>query len=201
MALNDTGRVFVWGKNTHNQVGIVGGLAQMNGLNMRLDPSTPRILTSMKIVDIVCGQRQSLALTAWGHVYAWGHDQYYEPLLVQGDDGTFARIKVVKIAAGNKFNACLDENGHIFTWGPRSIGHPKKRRKQHPTRIEGFGILFNKNSSLDVSKGPALEIIGGGRHLAVFAPRMPQAQQTQETQQPQQTQQTQQETQGTQGTQ
>lgn len=65
MALDDEGKVYVWGNNTYGQLGN-GGLKNSD------EPILVESLIKEKIVDISTGDNYSGVVTEKGDVYTWG---------------------------------------------------------------------------------------------------------------------------------
>ncbi|KAH7643698.1 hypothetical protein HUG17_6060 [Dermatophagoides farinae] len=98
VALNSSGKLFVWGNNDLGQIGI-GTITQCEHINCIID----------NIVDISCGYSHTIALTDKGIVLFWGSiDQdnvYSNPIQFSQLDG----IKIVAIAShrhGSLFRSC-----------------------------------------------------------------------------------------------
>lgn len=65
MALTLTGRVYAWGSGQNGQLGL-GSVRNSN------EPAFIDFLKDEKVIDIICGDSNALALTQSGKVYGWG---------------------------------------------------------------------------------------------------------------------------------
>ena len=65
MALNKSGKVFVWGNNTYGQLG-TGSLKNVQ------KPQIIEALIKEKVKDISCGDNYAGIVTESGEVYTWG---------------------------------------------------------------------------------------------------------------------------------
>lgn len=65
MALDDEGKLYVWGNNVYGQLG-------NGGLKTAQEPMLVQHLLRQKIVDISAGDNYSGVVTEKGQVYTWG---------------------------------------------------------------------------------------------------------------------------------
>ena len=70
MALTAAGRIYVWGYNSHGQLGTTSCASQASQLPYGC--SVPVLLPLTDVVAIAAGELHSLALTSSGVLYAWG---------------------------------------------------------------------------------------------------------------------------------
>lgn len=110
LALDVRGRVFVWGANTHGQIGNGRRSAQRQPLQLSFGAD--------KVIAIACGMDQSFVATCSGEVYGWGrvmstfnrpYGQASVPIKL---DVCGQRIK--DIAVGGFNNLFLNEDGQLF---------------------------------------------------------------------------------------
>lgn len=122
LALGSDGKVLAWGKNDRGQLGrgFEGGSSNV--------PTEVSGLTN--VIAIAAGNAHSLALTADGNVYAWGHTAFGQcgfydingpyglssPTLVSGVSN------VVAIAAGQGHSLALEADGSVWGWGRNDYG-------------------------------------------------------------------------------
>ena len=71
LALTSRGIVFGWGFNFWGQLGL-GGQRNEN----QYEPVCLIALRKVNIIEIVCGQHHSVALSSRGDLYTWGHNAY-----------------------------------------------------------------------------------------------------------------------------
>lgn len=141
LAVDSDGHVWSWGLNDKGQLGYGttenSGAAQM----VMIGDNQPM----ENIVAVAAGNKHSLALTADGHVYAWGdntYDQLGASSTVDGDfdkypvhvtqgtsaSGTYTDengvvttdehlSNIIQIAAGDNYSAALKADGTVYVWG------------------------------------------------------------------------------------
>ncbi len=78
--LDEAGRVWTCGKNTHGELGLMVALGgdAVERLDFRLNyvPTRVRALEGHKVVKVSCGAHHTAALTAAGEVLTWGSNKY-----------------------------------------------------------------------------------------------------------------------------
>ena len=134
LCVTDHYEVFSWGDNSNLQLGHGGG-GEMH------DPSRqpkwyPFIVPSLigaNIVQVVCGESHSMALTVSGRVLTWGNGKHGRlghgkeaevgrPTVVDGLLGN----RVLKISAGRDFNMVVAQNDCgekiVWSWGKGDDG-------------------------------------------------------------------------------
>ena len=116
MALNDEGRVFVWGNNIYGQLG-------NGGLKNGSEPAMVEALIRQKIVDISAGDNFSGVVTENGDVYTWGFGNEGE--LGHGDKSdqflprkiANLKKKIKSISCGGAHTALLTQEGKLLMVG------------------------------------------------------------------------------------
>ncbi|KYN04060.1 RCC1 and BTB domain-containing protein 1, partial [Cyphomyrmex costatus] len=118
--LTDDGRVYTWGANSYGQLGI------STYDNNFIDKPRQVKISNEEIVQITCGYTHTLALTAQGYIYGWGHNLFGEL------DSTFLEInpsprrvqvtkkdlKILDVAAMKNVSCAITEEKHIVSvWG------------------------------------------------------------------------------------
>ncbi len=102
---------------------------------------------------ISAGAYHSLALTADGHVYAWGYNNYGQlgngstanattPVEVEGPGGTGTLSNIVAISAGGYHSLALTADGHVYAWGYNGygqLGNGSTTNATTPVEVEGPG--------------------------------------------------------------
>lgn len=115
--------LFVWGHNNAQQLGL--GAADRELFDMR----QVEALKNEVVVDFSAGERHSLALNEFGHVFAWGRGR--EGQLGLGDEagvtsevptprrvgGALSGQLVTKISCGESHSLALTVSGDVFMWG------------------------------------------------------------------------------------
>ena len=152
LALTSSGQVLSWGSNSNGQLG--------NGTTT--DSSIP-VLVSLPAGTIVkaiaAGFGHSLALTSFGHVYAWGWNSYGQlgngslidsstPFLV-GAVGTY----VFRAIAAGDYHSMASDGQTIFSWGQNTYGQL------------GNGTTTNNSNPVRVSlaAGTTITALAGGQ--------------------------------------
>ena len=124
MAIDNTGKVYVWGNNLQGQLGN-GSTTQQN---------TPILINTgaianKVIVSIVCGNFYTMVLDNTGQVYAWGFNahgqlgngdtiQQNTPILI--NTGAIANKVIVSIVCGANHTMAIDDIGRVYAWGNNS---------------------------------------------------------------------------------
>jgi len=128
MALDDEGKVYVWGNNGNGQLGD-GGLKNTN------EPILVESLQYEKIVDISAGDNYSGVVTDKGEVYIWGFGN--EGQLGHGDKSdqflprkvTNLGQKVKNIVCGGAHTALLTQEGRLLMVGRGREGQLGREQK------------------------------------------------------------------------
>ena len=113
LALDSSGHVWGWGKNSEGQVGV--------GTRQTVEEPTDLGLTD--IVQIGCGGRYSMALDAAGTLYVWGENDNGQlmagktSMLTEPTAVSLPGHTIKQIAAGGDTGFFLDDEGHVWAWG------------------------------------------------------------------------------------
>ena len=99
-----------------------------------IDRHSPQVVPALKatgdrMTNAAAGSSHSLAVSAGGHVYAWGSGAFGK--LGLGDDGNvriprqidFKRKRIARVACGPDHSAAVSEAGAVLTWGAGSYGN------------------------------------------------------------------------------
>lgn len=119
MALDSSGHVWGWGKNSESQVGV-----EVNG-KPRQTVEEPVDLGLENIVQIGCGGRYSMALDADGTLYLWGENDNgqmmanprKQSIVLSPTAVELPGHTITQIAAGGDTGYFLDDEGHVWAWG------------------------------------------------------------------------------------
>jgi alpha-tubulin suppressor-like RCC1 family protein len=156
LAVTAAGAVLAWGDNEYGQLG--DGTTKDRRLPVRV-----KLPAGTRVVAVGASYNYSLALTAAGRVWAWGHNGSG-----QLGDGTRTdshvpiRVKlpgqarVTAIAAGGFDGLALTAAGHVLAWGDNGfgqLGNGTRRSSSIPVRVRfpagtqvtavGVGSLHN----------------------------------------------------------
>nr|XP_055062420.1 probable E3 ubiquitin-protein ligase HERC4 [Misgurnus anguillicaudatus] len=122
MALTQDGRVYVWGENSHGQLGLNEG----SGC---LTPQHMTFLDGVPLAQISAGGDHSFVLSLSGVVFGWGKNSSgqlglgdttdrHVPTLVKSLNGK----KTQFISCGGEHTATLSKGGTVFTFGSGKFG-------------------------------------------------------------------------------
>lgn len=127
LALTTDGQLYAWGANTEGQLGL-------NGFTRHLQPALvplPAEAAGTRWAQVAAGCSHTLALTADGRLYSWGHNVFGQ----LGDGTIFTRPQaaaavqlpagagaITRIAAGNSYSLALTATGQLYTWGNNAEG-------------------------------------------------------------------------------
>mmetsp|Transcript_14294 Transcript_14294/g.42853 ORF Transcript_14294/g.42853 Transcript_14294/m.42853 type:complete len:339 (-) Transcript_14294:1008-2024(-) len=187
--LEQRNEVFVWGNGILGQL----GLGRRGITKGRLAPHRLAALDHEAIVDLAAGANHSLALSASGTVFFWGHTEYgqsgrtrgaadyevegnlkfFEPQPVPG----FPEGAVEKIACGATFSLALTSSGHVYSFGWNEAGvlgmGTAGRAALTPNRIPGLGPPHTA-PCVDISCGHshafALTDVSSDAHIPLLRP-------------------------------
>ncbi|XP_051560298.1 probable E3 ubiquitin-protein ligase HERC4 [Myxocyprinus asiaticus] len=136
MALTDDGQLFVWGENSHGQLGL------KEGRSGSLTAQHIQSLSGIPLVQISAGGDHSFALSLSGVVFGWGKNNAgqlglgdttdrYVPTVVN----SLNQRKTVFISCGGEHTATLSKGGTVFTFGSGcfgQLGHNSFTDEHHP---------------------------------------------------------------------
>ena len=159
LALADSGKVYAWGWNSAGETGR-GTVGDPERLPAPVVAEDGTELSN--IVAISAGYRFSLALTADGKVYAWGHNTWGElgqnsssnfksrAVLVKDSAGTGTLGNIAMVSAGGHHALALDTAGRVLSWGYNedgALGEGANRvrvgayRPMYVVGVDGTGVL------------------------------------------------------------
>ncbi|KAK7161309.1 hypothetical protein R3I94_004094 [Phoxinus phoxinus] len=136
MALTKDGQLFVWGDNTHGQLGLKIG--QTGSLSVQHVKS----LCGIPLAQISAGGDHSFVLSLSGVVFGWGKNSAGQLGLGDTTDrhvptvvNSLNRKKIVSISCGGEHTATLSKGGTVFTFGSGGfgqLGHNSFTDEHHP---------------------------------------------------------------------
>lgn len=126
LALDNTGRVWAWGRNNTGQLG--DGTTNTRISPVEVDLSA---LGGSPVTSIATGMDFSLAVDVTGRLWSWGDNWYgqigdgttttrYTP--VEVDLSALAGARVTSVAAGVRHTVALDTTGRLWAWGENNLG-------------------------------------------------------------------------------
>ncbi|XP_052458893.1 probable E3 ubiquitin-protein ligase HERC4 [Carassius gibelio] len=136
MALTHDGHVFVWGDNSHGQLGLE-----------KDHPGSPsaqhvKSLSGVPLAQISAGGDHSFGLSLSGVVFGWGKNSAGQLGLGDTTDRHVPTVvkslnqkKTVSISCGGEHTATLSKGGTVFTFGSGGsgqLGHKSFKDEHHP---------------------------------------------------------------------
>ncbi len=156
LAVTAAGQVLAWGDNEYGQLG--------DGTTMdRHSPVRVKLPAGTRVIAVGASYNCSMALTAAGQVWAWGHNgsgqlgdgtrtESHVPVRVKLPKG----VRVTAIAVGGFDGLALTSAGHVLAWGDNGfgqLGNGTRRSSSLPVRVRfpagtevtavGVGSLHN----------------------------------------------------------
>ena len=141
LALAADGSVWSWGR------GYSGPLGHGDDEDQQL-PKKIETFTGQRVVAVSAGGNHSLAATADGPVWSWGHGTFgklghgdeQHQLLPKKTEG-LAGQRVVDVSAGLCHSLALTAEGDVWSWGVGwngVLGHGDEQRHPLPKKMEAF---------------------------------------------------------------
>lgn len=157
LALNNMGRIFIWGAYRYNQK----SSSRRNVKSTYLLPS--RVYSKEFFVQLASGSFHHFGVSKKNELFTWGlnnHGQLgYEaeenvaiPRKVPLPDG----IKIKQVTGGFHHSMLLAEDGRVFSWGRGDygqLGHGNTESITEPKSIEVFEKLPDDNRVIQISCG------------------------------------------------
>lgn len=137
VAITENGKVFVWGRNDHGQLGLKSDFS-MDYFAIEPFPRMLEEISDRKAIRVVTSDRQSMILTEDDSIMIWGENVWYSPSDITS---LFLGRRIIDIAAGNKFSLALDDQGVVYSWGKgrtNCLGHDDSSNQQSPVRIDAL---------------------------------------------------------------
>uniref|UniRef100_A0A2P2I0C3 Secretion-regulating guanine nucleotide exchange factor-like n=1 Tax=Hirondellea gigas TaxID=1518452 RepID=A0A2P2I0C3_9CRUS len=125
VACSVSGQVWVWGSNSHGQLGLPPDEVPFSSL--------PICLQLKNVVSVAAGLRHTVVATRDGVVYSWGHGHRGQ-LGHLSDDGSTLKIlatpkliealqtKVVEVSCGQNMTYAVTSDGMLLAWGDNKWG-------------------------------------------------------------------------------
>ena len=153
LALDTQGRVWSWGGNAYGQLGhgsasekeTTPGLVQYFAgvgagtvaLGTNQFTNDKGALRADKIIAIAANGHYAMALSKYGHLYAWGDNSNHQLGILENDSYVPYAVSVMKgnspsdlpimtnvvmVAVGRTTSYALMANGSVFSWGDNTLG-------------------------------------------------------------------------------
>ncbi|XP_043091027.1 probable E3 ubiquitin-protein ligase HERC4 isoform X2 [Puntigrus tetrazona] len=136
LALTKEGQVFVWGKNSHGQLGLREDHPDSSSAEH------VQSLSGIPLAQISAGGDHSFVLSLSGVVFGWGKNSAGQLGLGDTTDRHVPTVvhslnqkKTVSISCGGEHTATLSKGGTVFTFGSGGsgqLGHNSFRDEHHP---------------------------------------------------------------------
>lgn len=144
------GRLFTWGSNTYNKLGLGPDAAKVE-----LYPRLVESLSEIELVSISCGEHHTAAVDREGKAYTWGlggslfqgagglghptRQDIPTPQLVRSlvDQG----IAITSIECGAYHSVALSQDGEVWTWGNGEcgqLGHGWGENRNEPKSVDAL---------------------------------------------------------------
>ena len=130
VALDEEGRVYIWGNNEYGQLG--DGTTTNSVLPICISDKENE-LKGKRIVDISAGEVHTVAIDEEGKVYTWGYNEFGQlgdgtttnstlPICISEKGNELKGKRIVDISAGGGHTVAIDEEGKIYAWGNNEVG-------------------------------------------------------------------------------
>lgn len=127
LALDSNHHVWAWGYNYNGQLGNGGFFSQTSPVDITAAGKLPNT-----VAKVYASDRYSFALTADGHVWAWGSNSYGTLTLTATSDRNVnpvditalgnLPVDVIDLAAGLQHALAITSNHHVYSWGVNDMG-------------------------------------------------------------------------------
>ncbi|XP_051994072.1 E3 ISG15--protein ligase HERC5-like [Xyrauchen texanus] len=170
MALTDDAQLFVWGENSHGQLGL------KEGRSGSLTAQHVQSLSGIPLVQISAGGDHSFALSISGVVFGWGKNNAgqlglgdttdrYVPTVVN----SLNQKKTVFISCGGEHTATLSKGGTVFTFGSGrfgQLGHNSITDEHHPQVVDK--LCGSKVSRITCGRNHTLVLVESSKLIYSF---------------------------------
>jgi alpha-tubulin suppressor-like RCC1 family protein len=133
LALITDGRVFVWGSNSSNQLGL--------DCTSTDTPTLLPLSTREKVVQVKAGAYFSIAITSTGALYVFGRDAHIGGTDNKNPTPTVLPSPVVHVACGWASIFAITQDGSLYVWGDNNHGclglgdaDPRAKPTLHPLK-------------------------------------------------------------------
>ena len=163
-ALTSNGRLFMWGKNSHGQLGDGTTTDQLVPTEIT---SRFSLVSDDKIIQVSLGGLHSSALTSSGRLFMWGRNEN----AALGDGTTTDQLvpteitsrfilvsddKIIQVYLGAHHSSALTSSGRLFMWGwnfSGQLGDGTTTDQLVPTEITRRFSLVSDDKIIQVSLG------------------------------------------------
>ena len=151
LALDDSGKVWAWGKNFAGQLGDGSALSRRLARQVLKDPATGEALSG--VVAIAAGEHHSLAVSdarrrgynAWGQLGNGSMVNSSIPVQVPGVSGA------VEVGAGEFYSHAVLADGSVRSWGDNVTGQLGDGTASEPPPHPGGGVDLSGVAFVDGS--------------------------------------------------
>ncbi|XP_032623522.1 E3 ISG15--protein ligase HERC5-like isoform X2 [Chelonoidis abingdonii] len=164
MALSKGGELFIWGQNSHGQLGVGNQIAFTD------KPQLVQELRGIPLAQIAAGGMHSLVLSLSGAVYSWGKNDFGQLGLGDTENKYYPSYiralehkKTVYISCGGEHTAVLSQDGLVCTFGAGDYGQLGHNSTQNELTPRIVAELFGARVS---------QIACGRWHTLVYVPSL-----------------------------
>ncbi|KAA0721994.1 putative E3 ubiquitin-protein ligase HERC4 [Triplophysa tibetana] len=170
MALTQEGQVFVWGENSHGQLGLGEGRSGSQ------TPQHVQFLDGVPLAQISAGGDHSFVLSLSGVVFGWGKNSSgqlglgdtrdrHVPTVIRSLNGK----KTQFISCGGEHTATLSKGGTVFTFGSGvygQLGHNTIKDEHRPQVVAE--LWGSKVSQVTCGRHHTLVLVGSSKRIYSF---------------------------------
>jgi len=169
VAVTKDGRMYAWGKAAYGRLGLGKHVRDDQHAPMRMGGEEDHdSFGGSRVLWAACGSKHTLAVTADGAVWTWGHgaggrlglndrNKRFVPTRVPSRcfmlDPVQPHGKVLWAGGGDGYSASLSHEGTLWTWGqaavqvgstdaPSGLGHGDFEDKLVPARLHGLKVAL-----------------------------------------------------------
>jgi alpha-tubulin suppressor-like RCC1 family protein len=138
--ITESGKLYCWGTNKFGNLG-VENKGDEGSQQIIPRPELVNSLSSVSVIQVVCGKNHMMCLSSEGVVYSWGSGE--NGVLGHGNNAGLNKPQMIRelrkekicfIAAGEFNSAAISVHGSLYIWGQGKFG-----------RL-GIGNLDNQNT-------------------------------------------------------
>ncbi|KAK2909236.1 hypothetical protein QQF64_000658 [Cirrhinus molitorella] len=170
MALTNDGQLFVWGENSHGQLGL------KKDHPPSLSAQHVQSLSGIPVAQISAGGDHSFVLSLSGVVFGWGKNSAGQLGLGDTTDrhiptivNSLHRKKTMSISCGGEHTATLSKGGAVFTFGSGSfgqLGHNSFEDEHHPRVVAE--LWGSKVSQVTCGRHHTLALVASSKLIYSF---------------------------------
>lgn len=143
LAISDNGELLAWGVGQYGNLGTGEVADEYTPVKIHFGAS------DVAVIHCSAGGKHSLACTADGRCFSWGHGGngrlglgHARAVLSPTPIDYLAGREIIFVSAGEAHSACIDKTGILYTWGAGGygrLGHGEDIDLPVPRKVEEFG--------------------------------------------------------------